>query len=95
MQTNVTFRHFNGQHPKLHQAAIETAKSFEKYHDGILSANVDFINEQDKIVQFTLNLPGDTIVAKEQSDDFQKSLNLASDKVKRQIRKWKTKHYHK
>ncbi len=95
MQTNVTFRHFNGQHPKLHQAALDTVKNFEKYHDGILSANIDFINEHDKIVQFTLNLEGDTIVAKEESDDFNKSLNLASDKVKRQIRKWKTKHSHK
>jgi ribosomal subunit interface protein len=95
MQTNVTFRHFNGQHPKLHQAALDSVKSFEKFHDGILSASIDFINEQDKIVQFTLNLQGDTIVAREQSDDFHKSLNLASDKVKMQIRKWKTKNSHK
>jgi len=92
MQTKITFRHFRGQHPELHDIAIEMAENLEKYYDGIISANVDFVNETDKTVQFTVHVQGNTLVVKEKSDDFKKSLNLAEDKMIRQLRKYKTKH---
>lgn len=92
MQTHVTFRHFKAQHPELNNAAHEATQSFTKYHDGIISAMVEFINDNVKTVEFTLHLQGTTIVAKDSSDDFHKSLNEASDKVVRQIKKYKNKH---
>lgn len=92
MQTKVTFRHFKGNHPELHTLAEETALNFEKFHDGIISTNVVFSNDTEKSVEFTVHVKDMTLVAKEASDDFHKSLSDASDKMIRQINKWKTKH---
>ena len=92
MNTTVTFRHTKGHHPELNSRALKTAEGFEKYHNDIISTNVEFINEANKIVQFQVHVPDNTIVAKHASDDFHKSLNEASDKVVRQLKKWKTKH---
>ena len=92
MQTHVTFRHMKGHHPNLAQEAEELVQSFEKYYEGIVSANVEFLNEAEKSVQFTVHIQGSTLVAREASDDFGKSLNLAADKIVRQLKKWKTKH---
>ncbi|HOK15112.1 MAG TPA: ribosome-associated translation inhibitor RaiA, partial [Candidatus Kapabacteria bacterium] len=93
MQTKVTFRHFKGNHPQLHEEAIELSKSFEKYHDGIISSNVVFVNDTLKTVEFTVHLQGTTLKATESSDDFHKSLHTAGEKIIRQIRKYKTKHF--
>jgi ribosomal subunit interface protein len=92
MKTQVTFRHVKTHHPKLQEEAIELAESFEKYHDGIISSNVEFINENEKSVIITVHVQGTTLVAKEDSDDFHKSLKEAADKIIRQIIKWKEKH---
>jgi ribosome-associated translation inhibitor RaiA len=92
MKTNVTFRHFANQQPNLHDAALEASSHFTKYYDGILSTNVEFINENEKIVQFSVAVKGTTLVVREESDEFKKSLALASDKMISQIKKWKEKH---
>lgn len=91
MKTQVTFRHVNGTHPNLHDAAIQEAEQFKKYHDGIISTHVEFINESQKTVLFTVHLQGATLVGKDESDDFKKSLSAAADKIIRQIQKLKTK----
>lgn len=92
MTTEVTFRHFNGQHPNLHDAALESAEKFKKFNNQIISTHIEFINEKsDKTVQFTVNAKGTILVAKDSSDDFQKSIALAEDKLIRQLRKLKTK----
>lgn len=91
MKTQVTFRHTSSPHPKLQEEAQMAAASFEKYTDGIISTNVEFINEVHKTVEITVHLQGTTIVAKDDSDDFHKSLHDASEKIIRQIKKHKTK----
>jgi putative sigma-54 modulation protein len=90
MQTNVTFRHLKSN-PQLQDAAVVAAEKFERFFDGISSTDIVFKNESDKIVEFTVRVNGNTLNAKEKSEDFGKSLNLASDKMVRQLRKWKTK----
>ncbi|MGE5479210.1 MAG: HPF/RaiA family ribosome-associated protein [Chloroflexota bacterium] len=92
MQTKVTFRHFKSQHPELHVLAVDAADNFQHFHDNIIATNVEFINDEYKIVEFTVHLNGGTLVSKDSSDDFHKSLNAASDKMVRQLNKWKTKH---
>ncbi len=92
MQTKVTFRHFKGTHPELHDTAIDLSKSFSKYHEGIISTSVEFINDTTKTVEFTVHLQGSTLKATDSSDDFHKSLSNAGDKIVRQIQKYKTKH---
>lgn len=93
METNVTFRHFNTQHPQLQEKAIELANRLTRYADEIISADVEFINEQNKIVEFTVHVNGEILKSKSESDDFHKSLRDAADKMQRQIVKWKTKHF--
>ncbi len=90
MKTNVTFRHLKS-HPELHQKAIDVAESFDKFLDQIISTDVVFWKDQDKMVEFTVRVQGSTLVAREGSESFQKSLNEAGDKMVRQLRKWKTK----
>ncbi len=91
MKTQVTFRHVNSSHPHLQDEAVSVAQGFSKYADSITSANVEFINEVNKTVEITIHLQGATLVAKEHSDDFHKSLHDASEKIIRQIQKHKTK----
>jgi len=93
METNVTFRHFNTQHPQLQEKAIELANHLTHYADEIISANVEFINDQNKIVEFTVHVNGEILKSQSESDDFHKSLHDAADKMQRQIVKWKTKHF--
>ncbi len=90
MQAKVTFRHMDSSE-KLKTAANEALKRFEKFYDDIIDADAIFTDDGDKIVELTLKVKGDTLVVKEASDDFIKSLNEASDKMVRQIRKWKDK----
>jgi ribosomal subunit interface protein len=90
MQTQVTFRHLKSN-PELHSAAIEATKKFEKFHEDIISTDVVFRNDPDKVVEFTVRVKGDTLVVKEGSEDFLKSLNEGTDKMIRQIRRWKEK----
>lgn len=94
MKTQVTFRHFK-TNTSLQDAANDSASKFERFYDGITSTDVVFTNDNDKIVEFTVHVLGNTIVAKEGSDDFNKSLNEASDKIIRQLKKWKKKNISK
>ncbi|HRP02602.1 MAG TPA: ribosome-associated translation inhibitor RaiA [Candidatus Kapabacteria bacterium] len=91
MKTQVTFRHVNSQHPRLQEDAKSILEGLRKYSDDITSANVEFLNEVNKTVVITINLQGNIIVAKEESEDFYKSLKEAEDKIIRQIQKIKTK----
>lgn len=90
MKTQVTFRHVESS-PALHDAAVESIKKFERFFNGITAANAEFISDNGKTVEFTVQVQGNTLVSKESSEDFTKSINLASDKMIRQIKKWKTK----
>jgi putative sigma-54 modulation protein len=91
MKTQVTFRHVKSNQI-LHDAANEEAQRFGKFSDAITSADIIFTDDNGKVVDITVRVNGSTLVGKEISDDFSKSLNEASDKIIRQLRKWKTKH---
>jgi ribosomal subunit interface protein len=91
MKTQVTFRHFNGHHPQLHHAAEELAASFTKYSDGIISTNIELINDGEKIVNFIVHMKEHTITSEFTSDDFHRSLNAAAEKIIKQIQKHKEK----
>ncbi len=91
MKTQVTFRHLKSQHPKLQEEAVQILEGFSKFSEEITSANVEFLNETNKTVVISVHLNGNTLIAKEASDDFGKSLRDASDKIVRQIQKLKTK----
>ncbi len=90
MQTSVTFRHLKARQD-LQEAALEQANKFNKFYDGIISTNIEFIHDVDNVVEFKVNVQGNTFISRENTEDFGKSLNMASDKMIRQLKKWKTK----
>jgi putative sigma-54 modulation protein len=91
MKTQVTFRHTKSSE-ELQEVANEEAQRFSKFFDAITNTEIIFTDDNDKIVDISVRVNGTTLVAKESSDDFVKSLNEASDKIIRQLKKWKTKH---
>ncbi len=90
MQTKVTFRHLKS-HPELQEAALEAVKKFERFSDTITSASVEFASDNMNKVKLTLVVRGDTLVVEESSEDFLKSLRFATDKMVRQLKKYKEK----
>ncbi len=90
MRTNVTFHHLKSS-PELRDAALDTTNDFEKFSDDITSTDVIFKNDHDKTVEYTVRVSGNTLFASESSEDFHKSMNIAADKIVRQLKKWKTK----
>lgn len=76
---------------EFHDAAIDAASRFEKFYEGITTTNVEFIADSQNTVEFKVHIKGDILVSRESSEDFIKSLNLAEDKMVRQLRKQKTK----
>ncbi len=65
-----------------------------KYNDDILSADVklSFLNSKDSIksAEIILQVPGQTLRATEDSDEFEKSISSAVGKLARQLKKLKT-----
>ncbi len=90
MQTKITFRHLKSN-PSLNDAANEILTKISKFNDNITFADVVFTQDVDCQAEIFLQVQGSTLIAKESSEDFVKSLNLASDKLTRQLRKHKTK----
>jgi putative sigma-54 modulation protein len=69
--------------------------TLKKYNDDILSADVklSYLNSKDSIknAEIILQVPGQTLNATEESDDFEKSVSRAVEKLSRQLKKLKTK----
>jgi putative sigma-54 modulation protein len=71
----------------------------EKYNDDILSADVklSYMNSKDSVksAEIILQVPGQTLSATEESDEFEKSVSYAVEKLGRQLKKLKTKRIQK
>ena len=68
----------------------------EQYFDRIIEARVVLKLEnagqiKDKVAEITLNVPGDTIFAKETNKSFEASIDGATTSLKRQLLKYKEK----
>lgn len=91
METNVTFRHFEGSHPNLQEIAIESLEKLERFHDNIISGEVVFSNQTPKQVEIKIHIKEKTLVINEENEELKKALHDATEKMVRQIRKHKTK----
>jgi putative sigma-54 modulation protein len=68
----------------------------DQFFDRIIDAQVYLKLEnsgqvKDKIAEIKLNVPGDTLIAKESSKAFESSIDAAIDVLKRQLDKYKEK----
>jgi len=70
-------------------------KSLEKYNDRILNVDVilSYQNSRDsiKIAEIIVQVPGQTLTAAEQSDEYKKAVSAAVEKLSRQLTKLKSK----
>ena len=94
MDTHFTARKFKAR-ADLKKYAIEAVKKLDKYYDGILRADVILSYQRTtqsvKTAEVNLHVYGSTLSAKESSEEFLKSLELAIGKLERQLAKYKTK----
>lgn len=94
IKTNITSRHF-----KAHDALLEYIKAnienLSKYNEEILRADVILSYEKAvnsiKTCELLIKLKDKTFTSKEDSDDFNKSVDKALDKIEIQILKYKDK----
>jgi putative sigma-54 modulation protein len=98
MKTTVTSRHF-----KAHETLIEYAEAavekLERYYDGILKCEVKLSFEKArnsvKVAEVILSVYRSKITALQTSDDFNKSIDGAVEKVLAQVKKYKEKLHEK
>jgi putative sigma-54 modulation protein len=91
METNVTFRHFEGQHPHLQELALESLQKLERFHDNIISGDVIFSNQIPKTVEMKIYIKDKSLIINEENEELKKALHDATDRMIRQIKKHKTK----
>lgn len=93
MEIKFTARHFKAS-PELQQEAIDNARNFEKFFEGIISVEIILAEESSRenlqSAEYIVYVQDHTIVAKEAAEDYYKSIHAAAEKVVRQLRKLKT-----
>lgn len=94
MNIKITARKFKA-HDTLKEYVRDEVSSLERFSDEILDADIilSFQNqkESDKTAEIVLNVPGQILRAEETTEDFKVSVAAAVEKLKRQIKKLKTK----
>jgi putative sigma-54 modulation protein len=94
MNIAITARKFKA-HDTLKNFITGEVSSLEKFYDDILDVDVilSFHNSKDslKSAEIIIKVPGQTLTATEETDDFKKSVNAAIEKLSRQLKKLKTK----
>lgn len=94
MNIRITSRKFKSK-DSLNNFIRDEVKSLEKFNDQILDVKVilSFTHLKDSIKssEITLRIPGKTITVSTESDEFEKSVPIAIEKIRKQLRKIKTK----
>ena len=94
MDVHFTARKFRS-HAVIRKHAIAEVKKLDKFYDGILRCDVILSYEgsvnSTKIAEINLHVHGSMLSATEHSDDYRKSIDLAMNKIERQLAKYKTK----
>jgi len=94
MNIQITARKFRAK-DSLKDFIRNEIKSLERFNDNILDVNVvlSYIHLKDSIknVEIVLLIPGKTITVSVSSDEFEKSVSTAIEKIIKQLAKVKTK----
>jgi putative sigma-54 modulation protein len=94
MNISITARKFKA-HDTLKEFITGEVASLEKYIDNILNVDVilSYLNSKEnvKTAEIILQVPGQTLTAEDQSDDFKKSISATVEKLSRQLQKLKSK----
>jgi len=94
MNITITARKFKARET-LKDFVKDEVKSLLKINDDIISADIilSFQNSHESIKksEITIHIPGQTLVATEESDEFTKSVTVAVEKLLRQLKTLKSK----
>ena len=94
MNISVTARKFKA-HDSLKDYINDEVTSLKKFNDDILSADVILsyqnVNNSVKKADITVHIPGQTLNAAENADDFKKAVSSSVEKLSRQLKKIKSK----
>jgi putative sigma-54 modulation protein len=94
MNVKITARHFKA-HDSLKQHAETCIENLTKYYDGIINAEVILSYEKAqnsvKIAEVIIGVHGKTLTASAKSEEFEKSIDIATEKLETQLKKYKSK----
>ncbi|NOX19586.1 MAG: ribosome-associated translation inhibitor RaiA [Chlorobi bacterium] len=94
MNVKITSRKFRAK-DSLKEFINKKVSSLEKFHDEILDIDVilSYTHQKDSIksAEIILKVPGKTLAGSEESEDFNKSVDIAVKNLERQLKKLKTK----
>lgn len=94
MNVKITARKFKA-HDSLKEYVKDEVSSLERFNDEILDVDVilSFQNQKDslKIAELIVKVPGQLLKAEGTSEDFKVSISNSVEKMRRQLKKLKTK----
>jgi putative sigma-54 modulation protein len=94
MEIHFTARRFRA-HPNVREHAVDAVRKLDRYFDGIRRCDLILGFERTtnslKWVEINVHVNRTLLTAVEKSDDFHKSIDLAVDKIERQLKKYKSK----
>ncbi|MCA9783602.1 MAG: ribosome-associated translation inhibitor RaiA [Calditrichaeota bacterium] len=92
MKTTVTSRHFKASE-KLKDYASGEVGNLGRYIDNIVDCDIvlSYDVRQNKTVEVSVHVKGDTLVASDTSDNFYKSVDKSVAKLQKQAQKLKEK----
>lgn len=94
MNIQITARKFKA-HDTLKDYIKDELSSLEKFNDGIISADVilSYQNNANSIkkVEVVLNIPGQTLNAADQTEDYKTATTSVTEKLRRQLETIKSK----
>lgn len=93
MEIHFTARKFKA-HKEVREHAATVVKKLDKFYDGIVRSDIILSYERPtqsvKAAEINLHVYGTVLTATEKSDDFVKSIDLAVEKLERQLTKYKS-----
>ena len=94
MKVSFTFRHMDSSE-ELKNHALDKLSRFERYEDQTLAVHAIFsVNKFQKSVELQASGNGHTFMSSETREDMYEALDLAVDKLDRQLEREKSKRKH-
>jgi putative sigma-54 modulation protein len=99
MKVEIQSLHFNAD-ASLVEFINKKMNKLETFYDKVIASDVILSLEQlntqvrDKVVTIKTQIPGNVLIAKEKSKKFEEAVDLATESIRKQIEKIKTKQHH-
>jgi len=91
MRVNITARHYKAP-GRLKEYAESEVQKLTKYLDGIIECEIILDYEKTiQVVEIAMKVHKQKLFAREKSKDIYKCIDLAVDKIERQLKKYKEK----